>query len=421
MIDYTNLDLLSIEFEKRRLYGDPRDFNLFKARNDEGKNCIVSRFAPYTYPELINDPQNRVKLSVESVKDAFREFIRCKVSKAPEPTVYERIDPNKHTFHDVGNSLLVSLNSYQKMLDGRKIEYFKMKDPYKENKKLAQILKISDEKNLIIQKMNERKISQAKAIEKATTLQFQITELEGHFIEEHIENNIGKIENILTDTEIPQVPIKLHVIPPNKDCPFGAMVTSGMSAYPMQAPSMAEPTIAELFMLFSPEWPLPLKSAKKDEYFWAIEKLFKMVKYIHGNREWFSLGHTFGNGHPPKPFAKNTELCALLFKFPYNVLPPTFSELMIGTKPVYFLQVFPIYEEEMNFIMGNSSQRFALLFKDSGLPEFTSIDRKNLCKGEKFENMAKGTFCKKCGTVIRDIGTKKEFECPHCGEKVFLE
>ena len=422
MIDYTNLDQITIEFEKRRIYGDPRDFELFEEKEEEGKNCIVSRFAPYTYPDLINDPQNKLKLSVDSIKEAFREFIRCKVGRAPEATVYERISSKKHTFHSIENSALVSLKSYQELLNGRKREYFGFEDPYKENETLGKILQLSEEKRVIIQKMNDGKVSQAKAITKVTPLQSQITELEGCFIEEHIENNIGKIKVTIQDNEIPQIPIKLHVIPPDDKRPFGAIVTSGMSAYPMQAPSMAEPTDAELFMLFSPEWPLPLKSeVNKDEFSWAINKLIRMVKYIHGKRQWFSLGHTFANGDPPKPFAKNTELCAFLFKFPYKVLPPTFCELIIGNKPVYFLQVFPIYEEEMDFIMSNSPEQFALLFKDSGLTEFTSISRKNLCKEKVFEKMAKGKFCKKCGTVIRNYGIKKKIKCPHCGEMVSLE
>jgi len=93
---------------------------------------------------------------------------------------------------------------------------------------------------------------------------------------------------------------------------------------------------------------------------------------------------------------------------------------MIGNKAVYFLQVFPIYKEEMDF--GNSSERFATLFKNSGIPEFTKIDRKNLCEGKEFEEMAKGTFCKNCGTVIRDIDPlKKEIKCPQCGEPISLK
>ena len=73
MIDYNNLHELSIEFEKRRVYGDPRDFDVFDGKADKsGNNCVVLEFSGYTYPELVGDPKNKRNLSVESIKDAFR-------------------------------------------------------------------------------------------------------------------------------------------------------------------------------------------------------------------------------------------------------------------------------------------------------------------------------------------------------------
>jgi hypothetical protein len=423
MIDYNNLDELSVEFEKRRVYGDPRDFDVFDGKADMGgKNCVVSEFSGYTYPELVGDPKNKRSLSVESIKDAFREFIRFKVARAPEGTVYERINANKPTFHDVKNSMMVSMKSYQMMIEGRKAEYFKTKEVYKKNPTLAKLLKVSQEKDDVIKKLNEGKTSRKKALINATALQAQITDLESAFIKEHVENHIGKIQNTITDNEIPQIPVKLHVIPPDDQRPFGALVTSGMSAYPMMAPNMAEPTVAELFMLLSPDWSLPPETNEKDELYWPVDRLLDMVKYVHGSRQWFSLGHTFGNGHPPKPFAKNTELCALLFKFPYKALPPTFCELMIGRKLVYFLQVMPIYREEMDYLMGGSPEEFASMFINSGVSEYAELERVNLCTGEAFKKRSKGTFCKKCGTIIRDIDpTKKEIKCKQCGEIISLK
>jgi hypothetical protein len=63
-------------------------------------------------------------------------------------------------------------------------------------------------------------------------------------------------------------------------------------------------------------------------------------------------------------------------------LTPTFCELYIGTKPVYFLQVVPIYREELDFIVNNSIKEFESRFLASGMPEYTVIDRENLCLGE---------------------------------------
>lgn len=378
----------------------------------------------YNYPELIDDPKNRRALSVSSIKNAFREFIRHKVSHAPDMTILERIEVNKHTFHDVKNSLLVSLQSYQKMIEGRKIEYFGIKDVYKENPVLSELLKVSNQKESIIKQLNEGKLSQKKALDKATTLQFQITDLESQFIREHIEKNIGKIQNTLNDNEIPQIPLKLYIIPPDDQRNYGMLITSGMSAYPMMGPGMAEPTCAELFMLLSPEWSLPLKIVKKDESYWPIDYLFRTAKYVHGNRQWFSIGHTFGNGDPPKPFANNTELCAFLFKFPYKELPPTFCELKIGNKPIYFLQLMPIYREEMEYIINNGPEEFTTRFIKGGVPEYIELERINFfARGGRDGAMkARGTFCRNCGTIVRNIDAKKKkVKCTQCGEIIRLE
>jgi hypothetical protein len=249
-----------------------------------------------------------------------------------------------------------------------------------------------------------------------------MTDIESRVIKDHIESNIGKIENTLNDNEIPAIPLSLHVIPPDNQRECGVLVTSGMSAYPMMAPSMAEPICAEVFMLLSPDWPLPLKSVKRDDFYWPIKELLSMPKYVHGNKQWFSIGHTFGNGHPPKPFAKNTDLCGFLFRFPFKELPPTFCELKIGRKPVYFLQIMPIYKEEMEYIIQNGSEVFNTQLLETEIPEYLDLQRANVFAGRKEMNESEGTFCRSCGTVVRNIDpNKKRIKCPQCGKLIKLK
>jgi ribosomal protein S27AE len=147
-----------------------------------------------------------------------------------------------------------------------------------------------------------------------------------------------------------------------------------------------------------------------------------MPKYVHGNKQWFSIGHTFGNGHPPKPFAKNTDLCGFLFRFPYKELPPTFCELKIGRKPVYFLQILPIYKEEMEYIIQNGSVEFDKRLLEKKIPEYLELQRVNVFAGRKDMVDSEGTFCRNCGTVVRNIGSnKKRVKCKQCGETIQLK
>ncbi|MBA7664977.1 hypothetical protein ES703_73043 [subsurface metagenome] len=423
MLDYNNLSQLALEFEKRRVYGDPRDFEIFEGKADEGGvNCVVPVMSGYNYPELINDPENKRDLSRDSIKSAFREFIRYKVSHAPEGVILERIDVNKHTFHDVSNSILVSLQSYQKVIEGRKIEYFGKQDIYKKDPLLTELLNVSEQKSNIIKQMEEGRLSQMDAIKEAQPLQLRIIELESQVIKKHIELHIGKIEKTLNDNEIATIPLKLHVIPPDNQRKYGVLITSGMSAYPMMAPSMTEPIFVEMVMLLSPDWPLPLKSVERDDFYWPIEYLFKMPKYVHGNKQWFSIGHTYGNGDPPKPFAKNTDLCGFLFQFPFKELPPTFCELKIGHKPVYFLQIMPIYREEMEYIIQNGTEEFNTQLLEQKIPEYLELQRVNVFAGRKGMADNEGNFCRNCGTVVRNIDSnKKRVICSQCGETIKIK
>ncbi|HEC40207.1 hypothetical protein LCGC14_0652700 [marine sediment metagenome] len=420
MVDYYNLEDLRIEFEKRRVYGDSRDFDLFDVEVDEnGDNCVVPNMSAYNFPDLIDDPENKRSLSIDSVKKAFREFIRHTVSHAPEMTLLDRIEVNKHTFNDVKNSMLVSLQSYQKMIEGRKIKYFGNQDIYKTDPLLSELLKVTEEKSIIIKKMGDGKITKTKAIKKAKPLQKKITEIESQVIREHIVKNLGEIQNTLYDNEHPDIPIKLYIIPPNKRRKYKVLITSGMSAYPMMAPSSAEPIFTELFMLLSPEWPLSLKSREKVDFYWPIKYLFRLAKYIHFQKQWFSIGHTFGNNDPPQFFAKNTKLCAFLFQFPLMELPPTFCELKIGYKPVYFLQLIPIYKEEMEYIIQYGPSEFNKQILRQNIPEYLDLRRENLSKDMGEMPKANSMFCRNCGTIVRNIDPElNEIECNQCGKMI---
>ena len=76
----------------------------------------------------------------------------------------------------------------------------------------------------------------------------------------------------------------------------------------------------------------------------------------------------------------------------------------------------------MDFILNHSSEEFAERFIQSGIPEFTLVERKNLCIRDEFEPDQKGIFCKHCGTVIRNVDrSQNQITCPHCHKEINLE
>ncbi|NVM54296.1 MAG: hypothetical protein HWN66_11395 [Candidatus Helarchaeota archaeon] len=51
---------LEKKFSEFRVYGDERDLEIFEAKeNPDGPNCEIYIRAPYIYPELKSDPENK--------------------------------------------------------------------------------------------------------------------------------------------------------------------------------------------------------------------------------------------------------------------------------------------------------------------------------------------------------------------------
>ena len=218
-------------------------------------------------------------------------------------------------------------------------------------------------------------------------------------IEEHIKAQFGEPLIILHDKGEASVHIDIFVYPPTKERPFGLMITSGMSERPMDAPPDAWKTwpidfnkapeemrevlsckYAELLVKLPTDWPLPKPGGqlKNDEFFWPIEELHYLIRYVHREHEWLWDGHTMRSSS--LTFAPNTKLAGWVFIYPPH-LPPTFGMLKINSsKVICFLQIVPAYMEEIQYAMQNGTKKLLDKFREENIPDFIDIRRKNLCQ-----------------------------------------
>jgi hypothetical protein len=97
----------------------------------------------------------------------------------------------------------------------------------------------------------------------------------------------------------------VHVFPPTAGRPFAVLVTSGMSARPMNVPfgvaRRRERENAELCMLLPAAWPLAVAAAHgapEESAYWPIRLLRELARLPHEQGTWLGVGHAVPHGAP---------------------------------------------------------------------------------------------------------------------------
>ena len=422
-----DIKALEKKFEKFRVYGDERDFEIFEVKeNPDDPNCEVYTRAPYLYPELENDPKNITLLSPECIKTALVELIKYKFRNWTKVVLYRRIEDKMTDDFDPKNSCSVPLSTYTILLNARKT------NPEKAKKLALRIVRniqlINDFKlGKVSEQMFKREMLKRReefAMEEDISRSMAQLKKDNELILNHIEKYVGKIEKSIHDQKFELAPLSIHIIPKTHDQNYSALVTSGLSFLPMSPPDpMRFFKYSELLIKLPLDWPLPVDALKQDEFIWPIEQLNYLMKYVHTNHQWFSDGHTFGNGNPPYPFANNTGLCGFLFTLPVLSFPPEFCELKIDdSKSVIFLQLLPLYKEEMDYAVTEGSDALLKKFEENNVFDYVNIHRDNLF-GPKEPSLkpteTTGYFCPFCNSVLRNF-KPEGIRCPSCKRFVVM-
>lgn len=284
-----------------------------------------------------------------------------------------------------------------------------------------EILDIMKQKQSFQKKIKSGRMDYQTALRRLTPLQNKLVKLNNQIITKQIHKCIGKIGKTIEDNEIPQIPLKIHVVPKTKKHNHKVLITSGISALPMQTD---HPHFIELLMVLPSAFEIPSDHYHKN--YWIIGLMFRMGKYIHLSRQFFSVGHTYGNGNPPKPYTENVNFCGMMFDLPIDLFPYNFCECIIDRfKTIYFLQLLPLYKEEMDFVLVNGFQDLKKKFKADNIPSYVDFNRENvLQEWRELDGIAEtmGVWCPNCGTVYRKLEpTQTEIKCKSCGHRFKLK
>jgi hypothetical protein len=200
-------------------------------------------------------------------------------------------------------------------------------------------------------------------------------------VEKHIEEHIGKPDLVWHEIVSHLVHIDVHMVNPTPERNYYTLVTSGMSSQPMtkMPPGAEDLRFAELVICLPPTWKVSQSDFQNEENYWPLRWLKVLARLPHEYDTWLWVSHTVPNGDPPKPFARNTQLCGMMLMQPTMLFSDTFIELkMSAEKTVYFLSVIPLYREEMDFKLKHGADLLLKGLSAYDVNEILDVKRRNV-------------------------------------------
>lgn len=200
-------------------------------------------------------------------------------------------------------------------------------------------------------------------------------------ISDHIERHVGPVHMVFHEIASTTVHVDIHHVAATPTRPFHHLVTSGMSDRAMTVPAGEEASrFAELLVALPADWPLTRKAFEDEGNYWPIRTLKTLARLPHEHETWLGPGHTVGNGEPPQPYAPGTDLCGSLLLVPMTV-PAEFGTLSLPTgAEIQFLQVFPVYAEEMQLKIERGTDALLELLERNRVPLEIDPRRRSVCR-----------------------------------------
>ena len=203
---------------------------------------------------------------------------------------------------------------------------------------------------------------------------FFYNESEIEALENHIEEYFGKFHNVFHEMISPDIHVDIAIIPPDKGRDFYTLVTMGMGAYKMNIPDgLKEYRLerAELMVTLPSDWEI---NNNAEEWYWPLRWLKILARFPLEENTWLGWGHTIPNG---EPFVENTDLSGILLLNPYSDDERAGSMALPNGETVNFYQMFPVYDEEMEFKRANNAEVLLDLFGDD-FSHIVDINRENM-------------------------------------------
>jgi hypothetical protein len=163
----------------------------------------------------------------------------------------------------------------------------------------------------------------------------------------HVEAVAGPVATVLRDpgSGAGATPIDVLVVDPTPARPYRTLVTAGMSARASTAPvGWGDCRYAELALALPRDWPWPPGPQPGG---WPVDLLRSVARVPQAFGGWLWLDHTVTNGDPPRPYAPDTPLCAVVLRRVALLGPDMARVRRADGESAWILAVVPLHAGEL--------------------------------------------------------------------------
>lgn len=196
--------------------------------------------------------------------------------------------------------------------------------------------------------------------------------------ESFVSESLGEYQQVLHEIVSPDIHLDIITIPPSAETPFYTLVTMGMGAYSMQVPRELKKhrlEHAELLLYLPADW--NLQSSDERDY-WPIRYLKVLARLPLQCNTWLGYSHTVHANEDMAPLADNTQFNSFVLLKGRNQQGEELDLQLSSGKRIHFYQLFPLYQEELEYDFNHSLEDLLDLFiEDFNIISPIDINRKN--------------------------------------------
>lgn len=193
-------------------------------------------------------------------------------------------------------------------------------------------------------------------------------------LEAHIEKYFGTFDSVFHEIASPDIHVDIYIIKPTPERNYYTLITGGMGAHRMNVPEeLKEYKLerAEVLVYLPADWSI---QGNDEKDYWPLRWLKILARLPIEEETWLGWGHTVPNGGP---FAENTQLSGVMLISPESEDEESAVCPLPNGEEVNFYQMFPLYEEEMNFKVEHNAEELLEMMDD--VSAVINLNRPNVC------------------------------------------
>jgi hypothetical protein len=194
-------------------------------------------------------------------------------------------------------------------------------------------------------------------------------------VDRHIRQHVASVTTVFHELISDELHIDVHHVKPSLFRRFHVLVTSGMSAVPMETGEGArEFRFAELCIVLERPWRVSHAAFAEERWYWPIRLLKNLARYPFENRTWLGYGHTV-SAPTAAAYAPDTELCGGIL-LPPRSLGEGFSRMQRSDgAETFFWAVVPLYPQELQFKLEHGASALMDALDAAGINDVVARDR----------------------------------------------